>query len=48
MDATPAAPIRGDGTIWVISLTELTVLGKIEVGGTPTSLIAIGGELHQH
>lgn len=33
----------GDGSIWIISLSELTVRDKLQVGGTPTRLISIGG-----
>ncbi len=33
----------GDGSIWVLSLTDLTIQAKIKVGGTPTRLVAVGG-----
>lgn len=32
----------GDGSIWVLSLIELEVLAKLEVGGKPDHLLAIG------
>jgi hypothetical protein len=33
----------GDGSIWVLSLSELEVQAKISLSGTPTRLVAVGG-----
>ncbi len=33
----------GDGSAWVISLRDYTVEAKIDLGGTPSRLLAIGG-----
>lgn len=33
----------GDGTIWVLSLTRLEVLEKLEVGGAPSRTVSVGG-----
>ena len=33
----------GDGSIWVLSLEDLEVQAKIDVTGTPTHLLAVGG-----
>jgi len=33
----------GDGSIWVLSLTDLEVQAKISLSGTPTRLVAVGG-----
>lgn len=38
----------GEGTIWVISLRDLTVRAKAVVGGTPGEIIAIGAPEHKH
>lgn len=38
----------GEGTIWVISLRDLTVRAKAVVGGTPDAIIAIGAPEHKH
>lgn len=38
----------GEGTIWVISLRDLTVRAKAIVGGTPGAIVAIGAPEHQH
>lgn len=32
----------GDGSIWVVSLTDFSVQAKLSVGGTPTRLISVG------
>ncbi len=33
----------GDGTVMVISLSDLTTVSKLKVGGTPSRLIVVGG-----
>lgn len=33
----------GDGEVWILSLTDLTVQAKLKVGGTPTHVVAVGG-----
>lgn len=33
----------GDGTIWVLSLTDLSVQAKLKVNGSPTRIVAVGG-----
>ncbi|WP_417746866.1 hypothetical protein [Rosistilla oblonga] len=33
----------GEGSIWIVSLTDFKVAAKFEVPGTPTRLIALGG-----
>lgn len=38
----------GEGTIWVISLRDLTVRAKAIVGGTPGAIVAIGAPEHKH
>lgn len=38
----------GDGTIWVMSLKDLTVRAKSIVGGTPGAIVAIGAPEHKH
>lgn len=38
----------GDGTIWVMSLRDLTIRAKSIVGGTPEAIIAIGAPEHHH
>ncbi len=38
----------GDGTIWVMSLKDLTVRAKSIVGGTPTAICAMGAPEHKH
>ena len=38
----------GDGTIWVMTLKDLTIRSKSVVGGTPTAIVAIGAPEHQH
>lgn len=32
----------GDGSIWVVSLTDFSVQAKLSVAGTPTRLISVG------
>ncbi len=38
----------GDGTIWVISLSDLEIRGKLKVGGTPGAIAAFGSREHHH
>lgn len=38
----------GDGTIWVMSLKDLTVRAKSIVGGTPSAICAMGAPEHKH
>ena len=38
----------GDGTIWVMTLKDLTVRAKSVVGGTPGAVVAIGAPEHKH
>lgn len=38
----------GDGTIWVMTLKDLTVRAKSVVGGTPGAIVAIGAPEHRH
>ena len=38
----------GDGTIWVMSLKDLTIRAKSVVGGTPAAIVAIGAPEHKH
>ncbi len=38
----------GDGTIWVMSLKDLTIRAKSIVGGTPGAIVAIGAPQHNH
>lgn len=33
----------GNGSLWIVSLTDFTVQAKIEVSGQPTRLVGIGG-----
>ncbi len=33
----------GDGSIWVLSLTDMSIQAKLQVSGTPTRIVAIGG-----
>jgi hypothetical protein len=33
----------GDGSIWVVSLNDASVVAKFQIGGTPTKLVGIGG-----
>ncbi|HEV7279877.1 MAG TPA: hypothetical protein VGN57_06645 [Pirellulaceae bacterium] len=33
----------GDGQIWLMSLVDLTIVAKQDVGGVPTKVIAVGG-----
>ena len=33
----------GDGTLWVVSLLDFSVDAKLELGGVPSRLLAIGG-----
>lgn len=38
----------GDGSIWVMSLKDLTIRAKAIVGGTPGAILAIGAPEHHH
>ena len=38
----------GDGTIWVMTLKDLTIRAKSVVGGTPAAIVAIGAPEHKH
>ncbi|MCA9090886.1 MAG: hypothetical protein KDA90_19870 [Planctomycetaceae bacterium] len=38
----------GSGEIWIVSLTNLSVIGKYKVGGMPTKVTVIGGEESKH
>lgn len=38
----------GDGTIWVMTLKDLTVRAKSIVGGTPSAIVALGAPEHKH
>ena len=38
----------GDGTIWVMTLKDLTIRAKSVVGGTPGQIVAIGAPEYQH
>ena len=38
----------GDGTIWVLTLKDLTIQFKSLVGGVPTAINAIGAASHHH
>ena len=38
----------GDGTIWIMTLKDLTIRAKSVVGGTPTAIVAIGAPEHKH
>jgi len=38
----------GDGTIWVMTLRDLTIRAKAIVGGTPGAIAALGAPEHQH
>ena len=33
----------GDGSLWVISLSDLNVVAKLDLDGTPSRLLAVGG-----
>lgn len=33
----------GDQSIWILSMVDFSVLGKLQVGGTPTRLLTAGG-----
>lgn len=33
----------GDGSLWVVSVPNLTVRAKLDLGGAPTRLLAVGG-----
>lgn len=33
----------GDGTVWIVSLANFTTAAKLNVGGTPTRILAVGG-----
>lgn len=36
----------GDGTIWVLSLHDLSISGKLQVGGIPTAICGLGALSH--
>jgi hypothetical protein len=38
----------GEGSIWVLSLKDLTIRAKSIVGGTPGAIVAIGAPEHKH
>lgn len=38
----------GSGEIWIMSLTQASVIGKYRVGGMPTSVTVVGGEASKH
>ncbi len=38
----------GDGSIWVLSLLDLEIKAKLQVGGTPSAIAAIGAAEHNH
>lgn len=38
----------GDGEIWILSLNDLSIVGKHKVGGMPTKILAVGGEESKH
>lgn len=38
----------GDGELWILSLDDLTVIEKHQVGGMPTKILVIGGEESKH
>lgn len=38
----------GDGTIWVMTLSDLQIRGKTRVGGIPEAIVALGAAEHRH
>jgi len=38
----------GDGSLWILSLTDLEIIEQLQVGGIPTSLIATAGKESDH
>ncbi len=38
----------GDGSIWVMTLKDLTIRAKAIVGGTPGAICAVGAPVHNH
>ncbi len=38
----------GSGELWVLSLADLKIVGKYDVGGMPTKVTAVGGEESKH
>lgn len=38
----------GSGEIWIMSLTNTSIIGKYRVGGMPTKVIVVGGEASKH
>lgn len=38
----------GSGEIWIMSLTNTSVIGKYRVGGMPTKVTVVGGEASKH
>ena len=38
----------GSGEIWVMSLTNTSIIAKYRVGGMPTSVTVVGGEASKH
>jgi hypothetical protein len=38
----------GEGSVWVLSLKDLTIRAKSIVGGTPDAIVAIGAPEHKH
>lgn len=38
----------GNGEIWIMSLTNASVIGKYKVGGMPTKVTVVGGEASKH
>ncbi|WP_146411590.1 hypothetical protein [Crateriforma conspicua] len=35
--------VSRDGSLWVMSLTDFDVLAKLDSGGAPTRVVAVGG-----
>ncbi|HWL08280.1 MAG TPA: hypothetical protein VNQ76_07745 [Planctomicrobium sp.] len=40
--------IPGTGELWILSLENLSIIGKHNVGGMPTKILAVGGEESKH
>lgn len=38
----------GSGEIWIMSLSNTSIIGKYRVGGMPTSVLVVGGEASKH
>jgi hypothetical protein len=45
---TAAFTNPGDGTIWVMTLKDLTIRAKSKVGGSPDAIVSLGAPAHHH